>query len=86
MNQAFQHEIAAEKAASLARSGKKLAATLAQLRAAPDGSDRAMLIRNVAEAAHHYFIQRELCGLFVHQSIIDDHDTPREVLAQMGAR
>ncbi|WP_417158994.1 hypothetical protein [Sphingomonas panaciterrae] len=24
--------------------------------------------------------------MFVHQSIIDDYDIPREVLAQMGAR
>lgn len=86
LNQAFQHEIAAEKAASLGRSGKKLAATLAQLHSAADEGDRATLIKNAAEAAHQYFIQRELCGLFVHQSIIDDYDIPREVLAQMGAR
>ena len=62
------------------------AATLAQLHSAADEGDRATLIKNAAEAAHQYFIQRELCGLFVHQSIIDDYDIPREVLAQMGAR
>ncbi len=50
LNQAFQHEIAAEKAASLGRSGKKLAATLAQLRSAADEGDRATLIKNAAEA------------------------------------
>lgn len=85
-NDAFNHEVLAEKAASLGRAGKKLAAKLAELREANSDADRAPLIREAAEAAHSYFIQRELCGLYAHQPIIDDYDVPREVLARMGAR
>lgn len=86
MNDAFNHEVLAEKAASLGRAGKKLSAKLAQLSDASTDADRAPLLKEAAEAAHGYFIQRELCGLYSHQTIIDDYDIPKEVLARMGAR
>ena len=85
-NDAFNHEVLAEKAASLGRAGKKLAAKLALLSEAAEGADRAPLIQAAADAAHSYFVQRELCGLYSHQGIIDDYGIPREVLARMGAR
>ena len=83
---AFNHEVLAEKAASLGRAGKKLAAKLAQLTNVSTEVDRTQILKEAAESAHDYFIQRELCGLFSHQSIIDDYEIPREVLARIGAR
>lgn len=39
-----------------------------------------------ADAAHHYFIQRELCGLTDHRMIVEDYAIPRSVIARVGVR
>ena len=83
---AFHHEVLAEKAVSLGRAGKNLAAKLLRLRGAAAGDDRSQLVQDAADAAYGYFVQRELCGLYSHQAIIDDYDISREVLARIGAR
>jgi hypothetical protein len=82
----IHHEILAEKAATLGRAGKKLAAKLALLRQAAADADRASLVQDAADAAHNYFIQRELCGLRSHQGAIDDLDIPKEVMARVGIK
>ena len=76
----------AEKAASLGWAGKKLAASLAALRSRPSDEGKDWLIRATADAAYHYFIQRELCGLFSHEAAIADYEIPKEVLARVGAK
>ena len=83
---AFHKEVLAERAASLGRAGKKLAAELANLRAEPSGLHKSGVVKAAADAAYHYFIQRELCGLFSHEAVIVDYDIPKEVLAQIGAK
>ena len=83
---AFHTEVLAEKAASLGRAGRSLASKLALLAEASPSVDRNSLVKDAADAAHGYFIQRELCGLFSHQTIIEDYEIPREVLARMGAK
>ncbi|WP_420822447.1 DUF6665 family protein [Sphingomonas crocodyli] len=81
---AFHGEVLAEKAASLGRAGKLLASKLALLAKAAPGEDRKSLLQDAADAAHGYFIQRELCGLCTHQTIVKDYKIPREVLARIG--
>ena len=81
------HEILAEKAAALGRAGRKVETALARLRE-HDGEDeeRAALLKQAADAVHAYFIQRELCGLRRHDSVIREHGIPRAVLVRLGAR
>ena len=82
---AFHREVLAEKAAVLGRAGKALAAALNTLRQGRGGA-RDDLVRIAADAAHAYFIQRELCGLYDHKVPIEDYEIPREVMARIGAR
>lgn len=80
------HEILAEKAASLGRTGERAAAALANLRRhgqEPHGRD--LLVKDAAAAVHAYFIQREVCGLRRHQDIIRELAIPAEVLVRLGA-
>lgn len=80
------HEIMAEKAASLGRTGERAAEALAKLRQhgqEPRGRD--LLVRDAAAAVYAYFIQREVCGLRRHQEIIRELAIPREVLVRLGA-
>ena len=81
----FYHEVLAEKAAVLGRAGKNLAAALEDLRRAESGA-RDALVKVAADAAHAYFIQRELCGLYDNKAAIADYAIPGEVLARVGAR
>ncbi len=83
---AFEREVAAEKAASLGRAGKKLERCLAALRSNEEPAQRDHLLHEAADAAHAYLIQRELCGLTDHRVIVEDYDIPREVVARVGAR
>ena len=85
VHDSINHEILAEKAAPLGRAGKRLAAKLAELSGASAGSDRDLLIREAADAAHSYMIQRELCGLLSQQSPFGDYAVPKEVVARIGA-
>jgi hypothetical protein len=81
------HEILAEKAAALGRSGAKVEATLLRLREHQgDADERQALLKSAADAVHAYFIQRELCGLKRHDSVIRDYAIPKAVLVRLGAR
>jgi len=44
------------------------------------------LLKKTAEAVYAWFIQRELCGMRRHDSLIRDYAIPREVLARLGAK
>jgi len=81
------HEIFAEKAAALGRAGAKAEASLQRLRENEgDEPSRQSLLKAAAEAVHAYFIQRELCGLRRHDSVIRELAIPRAVLVRLGAR
>jgi hypothetical protein len=79
------HEILAEKAAALGRTGQRVEETLKKLRENSDDEHRAWLLKEAAAAVHAYFIQRELCGLRRHESVIREYDIPRAVLVRLGA-
>ncbi len=84
---ALGHEILAEKAAALGRAGERAEACLKRLGEHQDGAgDRAVLVRQAADAVYAWFIQRELCGFRRHDDIIRDYAIPREVLVRLGAR
>ncbi|MES0127497.1 DUF6665 family protein [Mesorhizobium sp. M0029] len=83
---ALGHEILAEKAAALGRAGQRVEETLAKLRQNNDDKEqRSRLLKEAAAAVHAYFIQRELCGLRRHASVIREYDIPRAVLVRLGA-
>jgi hypothetical protein len=83
----LDYEIAAEKAASLGRSGRKVEETLERLRAHQgDPAERIALLKDAAQAVYGYFIQREVCGLRRHQEIIREYRIPNEVLSRLGAK
>lgn len=83
---AFQHEIAGEKAASLGRAGARVQEKLAALAACErEAPERAELVKAAAGAVHAYFIQREICGLRRHGDAIREYGIPAEVLARLGA-
>jgi hypothetical protein len=79
------HEVLAEKAAALGRTGQRVEESLKKLRENSDGEQRARLLKEAAAAVHAYFIQRELCGLRRHESVIREYDIPRAVLVRLGA-
>jgi hypothetical protein len=79
------HEILAEKAAALGRTGQRVEETLKKLRENSDDEQRPRLLKEAAAAVHAYFIQRELCGLRRHESVIREYDIPRAVLVRLGA-
>ncbi|MER9403202.1 hypothetical protein NKI36_03975 [Mesorhizobium caraganae] len=79
------HEILAEKAAALGRTGQRVEETLKKLRENSDSEQRTRLLKEAAAAVHAYFIQRELCGLRRHESVIREYDIPRAVLVRLGA-
>jgi hypothetical protein len=82
----LDHEIMGEKAAALGRAGEKVELCLKRLRACePGADDRALLLRQAAQAVYAYFIQRELCGLRRHRDVIREYAIPDEVLARLGA-
>ncbi|MGX9144213.1 DUF6665 family protein [Mesorhizobium sp. 128a] len=79
------HEILAEKAAALGRTGQHVEETLKKLRENSDSEQRPRLLKEAAAAVHAYFIQRELCGLRRHDAVIREYDIPRAVLVRLGA-
>ncbi|MGX5839552.1 DUF6665 family protein [Mesorhizobium sp. ArgA1] len=79
------HEILAEKAAALGRTGQRVDETLKRLRENSDSEQRPRLLKEAAAAVHAYFIQRELCGLRRHDAVIREYDIPRAVLVRLGA-
>ena len=81
---ALRYELLEEQAAALGRSGAKLEAALAALRA-HEGEGRAVALKAAADAAWGFFVQREVLGLRDRTAVIAQYDIPREVLNRMGA-
>ena len=79
------HEILAEKAAALGRTGQRVEETLKKLRENREQDQRARLLKEAAAAVHAYFIQRELCGLRRHEAAIREYGIPKAVLVRLGA-
>lgn len=82
----FNREVLAEKASSLGRAGRLIERSLAALAACEDPEERPALVKAAAQAAHHYFIQQELCGQRDHSFAIAHYEIPAEMMAQIGAR
>ena len=82
--EALDHEIMAEKAATLGRAVKRMQASLQALAAEP-GAERATMLKAAAQAVQACLIQRELCGLRDHHDFIREHEVPRRVMARLGA-
>jgi hypothetical protein len=83
----LDYELMAEKAASLGRAGYYAERYLRRLRDYEgDAEGRAALLKETAEAVYAWFIQRELCGLRRHDSLIREYAIPREVLVRLGAK
>jgi hypothetical protein len=83
----LDYELMAEKAASLGRAGYYAEQYLRRLSEYEgDAEERAALVRKTAEAVYAWFIQRELCGLRRHDSLIREYAIPKEVLARLGAK
>lgn len=81
------HEIIAEKASALGRSGRQVEEALARLAALEAGSaPRPAAVKAAAEAVYGYFIQRELCGWRRHHDVIREYRIPNEVLVRLGAK
>lgn len=85
-HEALQHEILAEKAASLGRAERRMEAALASLARTPEGDGGEDLVKAAAEAVYAYFVQRELNGFRRHEEIVREHRIPRRVLVRLGAR
>jgi hypothetical protein len=90
-NAALEYEIAQEKAASLGRSGRRLEAALAALRAfdaaharAHRSGERERLLDEAGTLLWHLVVQREACGLRDSARVMQDYGVPRDVRARMG--
>ncbi|MCG6857145.1 MAG: hypothetical protein LJE67_03680 [Salaquimonas sp.] len=82
----LESELLAEKAAALGRSAEAAKCALTKLKTCHERDEaRARLLKSAARAVHHYFIQRELCGLRRHDDAIRNLAIPREVLVRLGA-
>ncbi len=83
----IDYEIVSEMASSLGAAGRKVEMLMQQLDGTDrDSPDRVQLLKATTEAVHHYFIQRELCGLRRHNDVIREYRIPNEVLARLGAK
>ena len=81
------HEVMAEKAAALGRSGEAAERALRRLKEhGGELEGRAPLLREAADAVYAYFIQRELCGFRRNDGIIREMGIPKEVLSRLGAK
>lgn len=77
---ALEHEIAAERAASLGAAERRVIDALAALA----GGDEAALAE-ARDAVWAYFVQRELIGFRRHTDVIQELNIPAQVLAGLGA-
>lgn len=85
--QVFQRELLQEQALSLGRQGERLEKSLALLAAYEGaGEGRLALVREAADAAWCFFVQREVMGLRDRASVVAQYRIPREVLNRIGAR
>ena len=80
---ALEHEIAAERAASIGNAERKVVEALAALAGAT--ADRTGPLAEARQAVWEYFVHRELIGFRRHNEVIQDLNIPREVLAGLGA-
>lgn len=86
----LQYEVLQEKAAVLARLGRRLQSALDAL-AAFDGSagaaaagERDALVGAAGEALWYYVVQREVLGLHDAETVMRELRVPREVRLRMG--
>lgn len=86
---ALEHEIAQEKASTLARLGLELEAALAALAACPRSSTdaerktRESLARHAGYALWRLVVHREACGLYSINYVLRAYGVPNEVYARM---
>lgn len=88
---ALEYELLQEKAFTLGRLGRRLEASLAELRAfdaagTGDAAARDALVAAAGESAWYYLIQRELTGFRDNDTVLRELGVPREVQARMGVR
>jgi hypothetical protein len=82
---ALRYELLGEQAAALGRAGAKLEAALASLKS-HEGEGRAAVLKQAADAAWCFFVQREAMGLRDRAAVVALYEIPREVLVRIGAR
>ena len=83
----LEQELLAEKAHSLGLAAKRLQQSLEELSAHSGTAEtRKALIKETAEQAQAYFIQRELMGMTDHSHPIEHYQIPNEVLVQIGVK
>jgi hypothetical protein len=78
-----------EQASSLGRMGAAVERALAVLDAspaAPGSPEHETLLKAAAEAVWHFFIQRDVCGIRDHASIIQHYNIPAAVISRLGVR
>ncbi len=84
----LEHELLAEKAATLARLSERVDAALERLREHDEtggsADAREALLRQAARAVWEFFIQRELAGFRDEKQIIHQYKIPRDVLSRLG--
>ena len=80
---ALEHEILAERAASLGAAEQRVIRAVTALAAAGDDHDDRLA--EARKVVWEYFVQRELVGFRRHNDVIQDLHIPREVLAGLGA-
>jgi hypothetical protein len=81
----LRYEIMEEQAASVGRSGRKVEAALAALRA-HEGDGREAVLKSAADAVWCFLVQREILGLRDRDSVVAQYGIPREVMIRLGAR
>lgn len=82
---ALNYEIMGEQTATLGRSGRRMEAALAALRA-HEGEGRDAVLRTAADAVWCFLVQREVMGLRDRDRVVAEYGVPREVMARLGAR
>lgn len=80
---AIEHEILAERAASLGAAEQRVVKAIEALASASD--DRDFCLADARKVVWEYFVQRELVGFRKHADVIQDLSIPGEVLAGLGA-
>lgn len=85
---ALDYELAAEKADTLGRAGRKVEAALAALaKAKAEGAgpaDCAHLVDEAAELVWAFLVQREICGFRSQADAVELYQIPRDVLIRVG--
>jgi hypothetical protein len=91
---AFEHEVAEEKAGALGRAGRRLEHAVEQLHVhernlaendAAGKAHRDRLVWELAERVEAFVVQREACGLRDSRYMLAYYGVPREVRARVGA-